>query len=77
MLDEYGVRPDEFEMDSFDDLVVVGGAVEDYFIVTTGCRGGNCDTAPVWELVSGERLKHNSFHDFIFATIDSMQKTQR
>ncbi|WP_435591202.1 SMI1/KNR4 family protein [Nocardia sp. bgisy118] len=74
---EYEIQPEELEMESFDGLVVIGGASGDYYIATTGCSGDNCSTAPVWELGGGDYVRYESFKEFMQARIDRMRNAQR
>ncbi|MDV7246251.1 MULTISPECIES: SMI1/KNR4 family protein [Rhodococcus] len=67
-LDNADLTPTDVGVDSFDDLIVIGGA-EGAFYIATVRSDQSREVAPVYEFGGGV-LTHTSFKDFIQANID-------
>ncbi|MFB7718412.1 SMI1/KNR4 family protein [Nocardia sp. NPDC056100] len=62
---EYSIQPRDLEMDSFDNLIIVGGTADGIQYVTTGCPEPQCASAPVWEIQNIEYTRFDSVEDFL------------
>lgn len=78
MVDEVDMAADEFEVRSFDDLIVIGtNDVQSRFVLTVGCAGdGECETAPVWAF-DGGTVKYSSLRDFLTTRVDELKTLKR
>ncbi|MCX5044835.1 SMI1/KNR4 family protein [Aldersonia sp. NBC_00410] len=69
---------DEFGVDSFDDLIIIGtNDNQSEFILTTGCADdSDCDSAPVWDF-DGDIRKFSSLRDFLTAEVKSLKTAKQ
>ncbi|MCX5044833.1 SMI1/KNR4 family protein [Aldersonia sp. NBC_00410] len=77
-IDETSTRTDEFGVDSFDDLIIIGtNDNQSDFILTTGCDDdSDCDSAPVWAF-DGDIRTFSSLRDFLTVEVESLKAAKR
>ncbi|MFI5782419.1 SMI1/KNR4 family protein [Nocardia sp. NPDC051570] len=62
---EYSIQPSDLEMDSFDNLIIIGGTADGIVYVTVGCREQQCASAPVWEVESTDHTRFADLKEFL------------
>lgn len=62
---QYAVQPRDLEMDSFDNLIIIGGTADGIRYVTVGCQQQQCASAPVWEIESTEYTRFGDLKEFL------------
>ncbi|MCX5044834.1 SMI1/KNR4 family protein [Aldersonia sp. NBC_00410] len=75
---ETDTQIDEFGVDSFDDLTIIGtNDNQSRFILTTGCADdSDCDSAPVWAF-DGDIEKFAGLRDFLTKRVEGLKAAKR
>ncbi|MBF6171314.1 SMI1/KNR4 family protein [Nocardia blacklockiae] len=78
LIDEFDVPEEEFGVNSFDDLILIGtNDNQSHFILTVGCTGnGDCDSAPVWTF-DGDTRKYPSLRDYLTTMVEQLKTVKR
>ncbi|MFB8280439.1 SMI1/KNR4 family protein [Nocardia colli] len=76
LMEEFNVTASAVGVGSLDDLILLGANDSaDMFIVTVGCSGQACASAPVWQ-IHGTPTKYNSLREFLTSKVGQL-KTQK
>ncbi|MBF6183354.1 SMI1/KNR4 family protein [Nocardia otitidiscaviarum] len=77
MLNEVDRNESEFGVGSLDDLIVIGtNADQSRFVLTTGCDGDDCGSAPVWSF-DGETETYTSLRDYLTTMVEQLKTMKR
>ncbi|MGW4248254.1 SMI1/KNR4 family protein [Nocardia sp. NPDC004722] len=62
---DFSVQPSDLQMDSFDNLIIIGGTADGIQYVTVGGLEQQCASAPVWEIESIECIRFGDLREFL------------